>query len=97
VAVVVHHNGMKAAVSEGNQPGWWWGLMRSRCSGHYGSGGGVRARETAVAAVSLGRKMTRRGPHVSEGGEGKARWAGRRPLGWLAGGPAWGRGEVGRG
>jgi hypothetical protein len=33
-----------------------------------------------------------RGPHVSEGGEGKAGWAGQRPLGWLAGGPARGRG-----
>jgi hypothetical protein len=36
-----------------------------------------------------------RGPHVSEGEEGKAMWAGRRPVGRLAGGPALGRGEVG--
>jgi hypothetical protein len=60
-------------------------------------GGGMHARETAAAAVGLGRKTIGQGPHVSEGGEGKARWAGRRPLGWLVGGPARGRGEVGRG
>jgi hypothetical protein len=36
------------------------------------------------------------GPHISEGEEGKAVWAGQRPLGWLAGGPVLGRGEVGR-
>jgi hypothetical protein len=60
-------------------------------------GGGVRARETAAAAVGPGKKTTGQGPHVSEGGEGKAGWAGRRPLGWLAGGPTWARGEVGRG
>jgi hypothetical protein len=41
----------------------------------------VRAHETAAAAVGLGKKMTGRGPHVSEGGEGKAGWAGQRPLG----------------
>jgi NO-binding membrane sensor protein with MHYT domain len=40
---VVHHNGMKATVLEGNRSGWWWGVMRSRCSGRYGTGGGVRA------------------------------------------------------
>jgi hypothetical protein len=28
------------AISEGNRPGWWWGVMRSRRSGHYGSGDG---------------------------------------------------------
>jgi hypothetical protein len=67
---------MKAAVSKGNQPWWWWGVMRSRCSGCYGSGGGVRARATAAAAVGPGRKMNGRGPHISEGGEGKAGWAG---------------------
>jgi hypothetical protein len=43
-AAVVRHNGMKAAVSEGNCPGWWWGVMRSRCSGRYGSGGGASRR-----------------------------------------------------
>jgi hypothetical protein len=57
--------------------------------------GGVRTCETA--SVGPGKKTTGRGPHVSEGGEGKAGWAGRRPLGRLAGGPTWGRGEVGRG
>jgi hypothetical protein len=36
-------------------------------------------------------------PHVSEGGEGKAGWASRRPLGRLAGGPTRGKGEVGYG
>jgi hypothetical protein len=36
------------------------------------------------------------GPHISEGGEGKAGRADRRPLCWLAGGPVRGRGEVGR-
>jgi hypothetical protein len=36
----------------------------------------VHARETAAAAVDQGRKMTGRGPHVSEGGEGKAGLAG---------------------
>jgi hypothetical protein len=56
----------------------------------------MRARETAVA-VGLGKKRTERGPHIGEGGEGKAGWAGRRPLGRLAGGPTLGRGEVGRG
>jgi hypothetical protein len=96
-AVVVRHNGMKAAVSEGNEPGVWWGVMRSRCSGRYGSGGGVRTREMAAAAVDLGKKTTGRGPHVSEGGEGKAGWAVRRPLGLLADQPTRGRGEVGHG
>jgi hypothetical protein len=57
----------------------------------------VRARETVAAAVGPGKKTTGQGPHVSEGGEGKAGWAGRRPLGQLAGGPTRGRGEVGRG
>jgi hypothetical protein len=56
----------------------------------------VRARETAATAVGPGRKTTGRGLHVSEGGEGKAGWAGRRPLGWLASGPVRGRGVVGR-
>jgi hypothetical protein len=46
----------------------------------------VCARETAAAAVCLGRKTTGRGPHVSEVREGKAGWAGRRPLGRLASG-----------
>jgi hypothetical protein len=92
VAAVVHHNGMKAAISERNRLGWWWGVMRSRCSGRYGSG-----RETAAAVVQTGRKMTGRGPHVTEGGEGKAGWAGRRLLGWLASGPERRRGDVGRG
>jgi hypothetical protein len=41
VAEVVHHNGMKAAVLEENRLGWWWGVMRSRCSGRYGRGGGA--------------------------------------------------------
>jgi hypothetical protein len=44
VAAVVRHNGMKAAVSEGNRPGVWWGVMRSRCSSCYGSGGGTKKR-----------------------------------------------------
>jgi hypothetical protein len=56
----------------------------------------VRAREPMAAAVGPGKKATGRGPHVSEGGEGKVGWAGRRPLGRLAGGPTQGRGEVGR-
>jgi hypothetical protein len=60
-------------------------------------GGAVLARETAAAEVGSGRKTTVWGPHISEGGEGKARWAGRRPLGRLAGGSARGGGEVGRG
>jgi hypothetical protein len=40
-AVVVRPNGMMAAVSEGNQSGWWWGVMRSRCFGRYESRGGA--------------------------------------------------------
>jgi hypothetical protein len=96
-AAVVCHNGMKAAVSEGNWLGWWWEVMRSRCSGCYRSGGGVRAPETAAAVVGPGRKTTRRGPHVSVGGEGKASWADRGPLGRLAGWPARRRVEVGCG
>jgi hypothetical protein len=96
-AAVVRHNGMKAAISEGNRPEWWWGVMRSRCSSRYESGGGVRTRETAAAAVGPGRKTTGRGPHINEGGEGKAGWADRRPLGRLAGGLVRERGEVGRG
>jgi hypothetical protein len=95
----VRHNGMKVAISEGNQSGVWWGVMRSRCSGRYGSGGDAgrwRApRETA--AVGPVKKTTGRGPHISEGGEGKAGWAGRRPQGRLASGPTCGRGEVGHG
>jgi hypothetical protein len=62
------------------------GVMRSRCSGRYGSRGGVRGRETTAAAVDPGRKTTGRGPHVSEGGDRKARWAGageRRGGSWL--------------
>jgi hypothetical protein len=50
------------------------------------------ARETAAEAVSLGRKTTERDPHVSEVREGKAGWAGRRPLGRLAGGSTQWRG-----
>jgi hypothetical protein len=69
--------------------------MRSRCSGP--PGGSMRACEMAATAVGPGRKTTGWGPHVSEGGEGKAGWASRRPLGWLAGGQARGRGEVGCG
>jgi hypothetical protein len=34
--------------------------------------------------------------HLSEGGEGKAGWVSRRPLGRPAGGPARGRGDGGR-
>jgi hypothetical protein len=41
-------------------------------------------RTAALGQLARGRK-TRAG---SEGGEGKARWAGRRPQGQLAGGPA---------
>jgi hypothetical protein len=78
-AAVVRHNGMKAPISEGNRPGWWWGVIRRRCSGRYGSGG------------STGGGVRQRGR------EGKARWASRRPLGWLPGGPPRGSGEVGRG
>jgi hypothetical protein len=37
------------------------------------------------------------GLHASGGEEGKARWAGQRPLGQLAGGPVLGRGEAGHG
>jgi hypothetical protein len=65
--------------------------------------GGVReegavGRLLAMAWETGGGPMRRgRGPHVSEGGEGKAGWDGRRPLGRLAGGPARGRGEVGCG
>jgi hypothetical protein len=51
-------------------------VMRSRCSSCYGSGGGMRARKTAAAVVGPGKKTTGRGPHISEGGEGKAGWAG---------------------
>jgi hypothetical protein len=54
-------------------------------------------RWTAALGGRLGEEDDRRGLHISEGGEGKAGWAGRRPLGWLAGGSTWGRGEVGRG
>jgi hypothetical protein len=80
----VCNNGMKAVVSEGKQPGWWWGVMRSRCSGRYGSGGGAGRRCARTRDGGSGR-------------EGKAGWAVRRPLGRLAGGPARGRGEVGHG
>jgi hypothetical protein len=41
----------------------------------------VCARETVAVAVGPGRKTTGRGLHIGEGGEGKAGWAGRRPLG----------------
>jgi hypothetical protein len=89
----VRHNGMKVAISEGNQSGVWWGVMRSRCSGRYGSGGDAgrwRApRETA--AVGPGKKTTGRGPHISEGGEGKAGWPVGRHVGegrWATAGPA---------
>jgi hypothetical protein len=76
-AATVRHNGMKAAISEGNRSGvgGGWGVMRSRCSDRYGSGGGVCAHKTVAAAVGPGRKMTGRDPHVCEGGEGKAGWA----------------------
>jgi hypothetical protein len=48
----------------------------------------VRARETATAAVGPGRKMIGRGPHISEGGEGKAGWA---DVGDRGGGPRLGQ------
>jgi hypothetical protein len=70
------------------------GGMRSRCSGRYGSIGGVRGRETTAAAVEPGRKTTGRGPHVSEGGDRKARWAGageRRGGPWLGQKPEMGQ------
>jgi hypothetical protein len=55
------------------------------------------ARRTVALGGRLGEEDDRRGPHVSEGGEGKARWASRRPLGRLAGGSMRGRGRMGRG
>jgi hypothetical protein len=60
---------MKAAVSEGDQPSWWWGVMRGGPPTVTGAeavpGGNVCAREVAAAVVGLGSKMTGRGPPVS--------------------------------
>jgi hypothetical protein len=64
--------GMKAAVSEGDRPGWWWGVMRGGgCSGRYESGSGVGRRRAHMRwrqrqRVRPRRKTTRRGPCVSE-------------------------------
>jgi hypothetical protein len=67
---------VEAAVSGGDRPGWWWGVMRvGGCSGRYGSGRSAgrwceRAHEVeaAATAVSLGRKMIGWGPCVGERG-----------------------------
>jgi hypothetical protein len=56
---------MKAAILEGDQPRWWWGVMRRGCSSRYGSGSGTHAREAAVATVGPGRKTIGQGPRVS--------------------------------
>jgi hypothetical protein len=48
----------------------------------------VRARKTTAAAVGPGRKTIGRGPHVSEGGEGKAGWDGW-PVGQRGGEGRW--------
>jgi hypothetical protein len=48
----------------------------------------------ALGRLDRGREMRR--PHVSEGEEGKAVWASRRPFNRLVGGSVLGRGEVGR-
>jgi hypothetical protein len=82
---------MRVAISEWNRPGWWWGVMRSWCSGRDGSGGDVRAHETAAAAVSPGRKTTGWGPQRGRRGEGRvgrskaigpaSRWASARERG----------------
>jgi hypothetical protein len=99
-AAVVRHNGMKAAVSEGNRPGWWWGVMRSRCFVRYGSGGGAgrRRARTRDGGGRPGEEDDRAGPTRQRGrrGEGRVgepkatgpagRWASTRERG----------GEVGR-
>jgi hypothetical protein len=67
----------------------------------------MRAREMAAAVVGPGKKMTRRGWHISEGGEGRpggpaGRWAGARErggglrLGRKAGWVGWPLGRLGR-
>jgi hypothetical protein len=53
-------------------------------------------RTAALGRLDRGRE-TRAGPAHQQGEEGKAGWAGRRPLGQLASGLALGRGEVGHG
>jgi hypothetical protein len=55
---------------------------------------GHRGRRRSAGLTERGRRG--RGPHVSEGEEGKAVWVDRRPRGRLAGGPVLGRWEVGR-
>jgi hypothetical protein len=55
----------------------------------------VRGGRRRSAGLTWGGRRGR-GPHISEGEEGKAVWADQRPLGQLAGGPALGRGEVDR-
>jgi hypothetical protein len=81
---------MKAAILEGDQPRWWWGVMRRGCSSRYGSGSGTHAREAAVATVGPGRKTIGQGPRVSRAPprasrEVKAQWGeeervSRRPM-----------------
>jgi hypothetical protein len=53
-AAVVRHKGMKAAVLEGNRPGWWWGVMRSRCSDRYVSGGDAGRRRARTRDCGSG-------------------------------------------
>jgi hypothetical protein len=55
--------------------------------------GGAR-RTAAIDRLDRGREM-RAGPARQRGRRGESRVADRRPLDWLAGGPALRRGEVG--
>jgi hypothetical protein len=94
---------MKAVVSEGNRPGVWWGVLRSRCFDCYGSGRRARTRDGGGGGRP-GKKMTGRArTSVREERErpteghwaswpmgrhrGERRWAAARPKGRLAAGP----------
>jgi hypothetical protein len=89
-AAVVRHIGMKAGVSEGNRPRWWWGVMWSRCSGCCGSGGGTGEEDDRTG---LARQRGRRGKGqvgqpkatgpvgrwASVGERGGGLWLGQKP------------------
>jgi hypothetical protein len=49
---------MEAAVSEGDQSGWWWGVTRGRgCSGHYGSRSGAGRRRAHTRGGGSGGRL----------------------------------------
>jgi hypothetical protein len=85
---VVHHDGMKAAVLEGNRPGWWWGVMRSTC------------REAACARDGgsggrPGEEDDRAGPARQQGWRGEGRVGRCRGEGrWAAAGSKTGNGPM---